>query len=254
MQKLEKVSVHTTVDTIVNQIINSIIDGTLQPGEQIPTEVELAKQLGVGRNSIREAIKILSAYGILEIRRADGTFVQSKFSAKMLNPLLYGIILERDPIYLLEVREALDTFIHQLAVKKATDDDVTNLKTVLDRLVEELQKPAPNPQVVASLDNEFHCAIALCGHNPILEQINNVVALLLENSRLETIETMLNEGKAQFLINIHQKVYDLVLNRKDKDIPGVVQESMMHWSSHIYEKVALNSSSDESEEELLKQH
>lgn len=238
MPNLKKVAVRSTVDTIVDEIINSIIDGTFAPGQQIPTEGELAEQLGVGRNSVREAIKILSAYGLLDVRRADGTFVQSKFSTKMLNPLIYGIILERNPLYLLEVREALDMSIYQLAVKKASDEDVSNLKEVMDCLIAELKKTIPNPRTVAALDNEFHCAMSRCGHNPILAQINDMVALLLEKSRLQTIETLLDAGNAQFLIDIHQKSYDLVLHRNSNGIHSVVQEGMMHWSSYIHEKAA----------------
>ena len=82
MGSIHKIAVESTVDTIVNQMVEQIIDGTFCPGQRIPTELELAESFGVGRNSVREAVKILCAYGILEIRRADGTYICSDFSPK----------------------------------------------------------------------------------------------------------------------------------------------------------------------------
>jgi len=56
--------------------------------------MELCESLRVGRNSVREAIKILVTMGVLEIRRSEGTFVCKGFSGRMLDPLVYGLILE----------------------------------------------------------------------------------------------------------------------------------------------------------------
>ena len=62
--------------------------------DKVPTEIELAKSFDVRRNSVRETIKILVAFDVFEIRRPEGTFVTNEFSEKMLDPLLYGIILD----------------------------------------------------------------------------------------------------------------------------------------------------------------
>ena len=71
----KKVNNSSVVDDIIDQLVASIISGSLKPGDKIPTEAILMEQMHVGRNSVREAIKVLVSYGILEIRRADGTFV-----------------------------------------------------------------------------------------------------------------------------------------------------------------------------------
>ena len=71
----QKNAVKSVVDQVMDGIISQIIDGTLHPGDKLPTEMELCKQFGAGRNSVREAVKKLQAYGILYIKRADGTFV-----------------------------------------------------------------------------------------------------------------------------------------------------------------------------------
>jgi DNA-binding FadR family transcriptional regulator len=85
------------VQRIVDSITGAIVEGRLRPGAQIPTEMELSESMGVGRNSVREAIKILEAMGVLDIRRAEGTFVVQGFQNRMLDPLVYGLILEGGP-------------------------------------------------------------------------------------------------------------------------------------------------------------
>ena len=81
----QKNAVKSVVDQVMDGIISQIIDGTLHPGDKLPTEMELCKQFGAGRNSVREAVKKLQAYGILYIKRADGTFVSENYNQKMLD-------------------------------------------------------------------------------------------------------------------------------------------------------------------------
>jgi GntR family transcriptional repressor for pyruvate dehydrogenase complex len=61
--------------TILNMITDNIISGTLKPGDKLPTEIELAESLGVGRNSVREAIKMVSSFGAIEVKMGSGTFI-----------------------------------------------------------------------------------------------------------------------------------------------------------------------------------
>lgn len=233
MAAFRKISVESTVDCIVNQIIKMIIDETFSPGQRIPTETELAHSFGVGRNSVREAVKVLSAYGILEIHRADGTYVCSEFSPKMLNPLVYGIILEKNPNYLIEVRDAIENYVYELAAKKVTNEDILSLHSVLDQLTSELKKGEVDIDKVTILDGEFHVELSRCGHNPILTQINQMVCLLLHRSRKQTIESMIQNGEKQFLIDIHQKTYDAITNHDIRNISNISHESMYNWSQFI---------------------
>lgn len=71
---LKKINRSSVVQRVIDRLTEAIVSGELKPGDRIPTEMELAEQMGVARNSIREAVKILVYIGVLEIRRADGTF------------------------------------------------------------------------------------------------------------------------------------------------------------------------------------
>ena len=74
----------SVVDSVKDWITDQMIKGNLRPGSKLPTEAELSQRLGVGRNSVREAIKQMEAYGVLYIKRAEGTFVAEQFDPKML--------------------------------------------------------------------------------------------------------------------------------------------------------------------------
>ncbi len=241
MEKLKKIAVETTVDAIVHQVITNIINGTFQPGERIPTEAELAAALGVGRNSVREAIKILSAYGILEIRRADGTFVCSDFSPRMLDPMVYGIILSRNAADLVEVRKAVETYSYYLASRKATEDDIRRLSDALDRYIAEISKEPCDYRAVSDLDAAFHNTLCSCGHNQILLKINEIVCLLLYESRLQTIRIMIERGDRDFLINVHRKSFDVVRNHSIDLIEHLVDESIMNWDAYLKAAAKKNS-------------
>ena len=86
----------SVVDSVKDWITDQLICGNMSPGDKLPTENELCAHLGASRNSVREAIKQLEAYGVLYIKRAEGTFVSSSFDVKMLSPVLYSLILQEN--------------------------------------------------------------------------------------------------------------------------------------------------------------
>lgn len=103
VKNLKKESV---VQSVINCLTDAMRSKELKPGDRIPPEPELAASMGVARSSVREAIKILSYLGVLESKRAEGTFVCSGFQESMIDPMIYGIILNQDSSEnLMELRE-----------------------------------------------------------------------------------------------------------------------------------------------------
>ena len=125
------------VQQVIDRLTLAMINKELCPGDKIPTETALSLTFGVGRNSIREAIKILVSFGVLEIRRPEGTFVAKGFSEKMIDPLLYGIILdedERSVESLKELRSWIDVGILKLAIEKVNEDEIKSLEKHMEFL------------------------------------------------------------------------------------------------------------------------
>lgn len=150
------------VDQVIAQIRELVSSGEWLIGEKIPPETELVSALGVGRNTVREAVRALSHAGLLEVRQGDGTFVRatneiSGAVRKLCRPELRQV---------LEVRRALEVEGARLAAGARTEEDLTGLEACLTSR-DEAVRQQDSTEVVAT-DAEFHRLLVAASHNPVL--------------------------------------------------------------------------------------
>ena len=130
---LKNLKSESVVQQVINCLTDGMVSGELKPGDKLPSEPELAAQLGVARTSVREATKILTYLGVLESRRSEGTFVAGGFSESMIDPMVYGIILQgQDFDSLMELRELIEVGIMRLAVSKGKPEDLGAVRLALE--------------------------------------------------------------------------------------------------------------------------
>ncbi len=220
----------TVVTRVVDRITEAIIQGELKPGDRLPTEVELCESLQVGRNSIREAIKILESYGVVYIKRADGTYVSDSYNQKMLDPMLYGVILQKDSAEdIIELRKVLDIGMLQVASHKLEQEDVGEILGYLDNLEQEIQKENPDVDQLLAADIAFHMSIAKAIGNELLISMYNYVDRITVPSRTHATELILNKGEMENFIALHRHLVDLIVNHDVGRINEVVNEHYMFW-------------------------
>lgn len=224
---LKKVSSESVVQQVINALTDAMINRELRPGDKIPTEAEMAENMGVGRNSIREAIKILVYLGVLEIRRAEGTFVCEGFSGSMIDPMIYGIILDKEDSYenLMELREMIEVGVLQLAMAKVKEEELKSLKEKLGHMKTAIEAGSENVENAFWADNEFHDAICNIGKNPLVNKINQVVRVLTYSMRFTTVETMIKTGRGQELYEAHQKIYEMIENKVTDNLNMAVRKT-----------------------------
>lgn len=224
---LKKVSSESVVQQVINALTDAMINRELRPGDKIPTEAEMAENMGVGRNSIREAIKILVYLGVLEIRRAEGTFVCEGFSENMIDPMIYGIILDKEDSYenLMELREMIEVGVLQLAMAKVQEEELKSLKEKLGHMKTAIEAGSENVENAFWADNEFHDAICNIGKNPLVNKINQVVRVLTYSMRFTTVETMIKTGRGQELYEAHQKIYEMIENKVTDNLNMAVRKT-----------------------------
>ena len=224
---LKKVSSESVVQQVINALTDAMINRELRPGDKIPTEAEMAENMGVGRNSIREAIKILVYLGVLEIRRAEGTFVCEGFSESMIDPMIYGIILDKEDSYenLMELREMIGVGVLQLAMAKVQEEELKSLKEKLGHMKTAIEAGSENVENAFWADNEFHDAICNIGKNPLVNKINQVVRVLTYSMRFTTVETMIKTGRGQELYEAHQKIYEMIENKVTDNLNMAVRKT-----------------------------
>ncbi len=222
---LKKVNSVSVVQQVIDNLTEAMLNRQLRPGDKIPTEAELAESMGVGRNSIREAVKILVYLGVLEIRRAEGTFVCDGFSESMIDPMIYGIILDKEDSYenLMELREMMEVGVMQLAMKKVTQKELDILKNKLENMHEEIRKGPDNVENAFWADNEFHDAISDMGQNPLVDKINQVVRTLTHAMRLETVRTMIETGEGEELYKAHENIYRMIADKDTEHMDRAVR-------------------------------
>ncbi len=169
-------------DMVFERLKRSIVAGEWKPGEKIPSENQLCKEMEVSRVSIRAAINRLSAIGLLESRQGGGTYVCAPSGAEHIGSIVPYIALERpDRINMFEFRKIMEVESAGLAAVRADVETVNEMR----RLAACMQK-AENPQQAALFDAEFHYMIAKATRNPIIIRVFEVLqdtyyALLKQN-------------------------------------------------------------------------
>nr|WP_221474299.1 FadR/GntR family transcriptional regulator [Planomonospora venezuelensis] len=151
------------VDQVIDQLKEQITSSSWQMNAKIPTETVLAEQLGVGRNTVREAVRALTHAGLLECRQGDGTYVRatSELSGAMQRRLRAAEQLE-----ILEVRRALEVEAARLAATRRTGDDIAAIEAALTAREKAWEAGEPNGFVEADL--AFHVAVVQATHNRVL--------------------------------------------------------------------------------------
>lgn len=153
------------VDQVIEQLRGSVASGEWPVGAKIPTEPELVATLGVGRNTVREAVRALAHSGILEVRQGDGTYVRATTEVSGALRRLCGSEL-RD---VLQVRRCLEVEGARLAAAARTEDDLAELRTLLERR-DAFQQQNRHEEFVRS-DTELHLAVVRSSHNAVLTEL-----------------------------------------------------------------------------------
>lgn len=173
-------------DVIAERLAQAIRDGTLQPGDRLPTEQELARDFGVGRTSVREGLQKLRAHGLIESRKGLGAFVAPP---QPLDPLTdFARWTAENPRAieeLVEGRFALEAMSALLAAVRASDDEVAELER-LERAHAEAGVRTDLPAVIAT-DEAFHEGIMAAGRNQFLQRLYALLMPELTDFRRKTL-------------------------------------------------------------------
>jgi GntR family transcriptional repressor for pyruvate dehydrogenase complex len=163
---------------IAHEMQRRIATGDLNNGDRLPSVETLAREFGVSRASIREALQGLAALGVIEIHHGKGSYVCA--SSSSVNGYSTWIREQQYALHeLLELRLAVETTAAQLAAVKATDDEIRELSAVLD----EMRLAAADLRETVELDTRFHGIILGASRNRLLDQAIAMTADYLTQAR-----------------------------------------------------------------------
>ena len=168
------------VDQVIGELERQVHSGSWALGERVPSETQLAKELGVGRSTVREAVRALISSGLLESRQGAGTFVRARVprSADLSARLRRAGVLE---VY--EVRHGLELLAARLAAARRTDDDLLRLEAALTR--RRRARSAGRIKAFVDADLDFHRGVIAAAHNPVLTDLFDTFLDVLRGALLD---------------------------------------------------------------------
>ena len=197
---------HSLTDAAVNGIIRLIMTNDMQPGDKLPTEYQLAEQLGVGRSTLREATRTLAMRNILEIRQGAGTFVSAKRGVPQ-DPL--GLtFMENDArlaLELFDIRLMLEPKAAEWAAAKASQEQWRELEDCCDTLKARIDAG----ESYSEADEAFHSCIARCSGNRVLANLIPIVVSSIPMTTLSSEDRFRHSTDAQ-----HRRILG-ALRRRD---------------------------------------
>lgn len=214
---------------IAQQIKQLIISKTLSPGDMLPSEPKLCKAFGAGRSTVREAVKILKAENIIEIKQGVGTFIVNTPGVSK-DPLGVTFMDKRLALLnLMETRLLIEPNIAALAAQRADSD---NIKTIEDIVVktDEILKTNQNH---IEIDISFHNAVAEATHNDVLSRI---IPIINESIKLGYEETRDILGSFEKATMYHREVFEAIKKRDSDAARKAMKKHIMQSMRDIVQK------------------
>ncbi len=210
-----------TTEDVVGRISDLIKEAQLKPGDRLPAERELAKQLGVSRPSLRSGLRALSSMGVLKSRQGAGTFVADGPPMLDSEPLrllaaLHGFSFD----HMFETRSILEVGAAGLAAQHATGEQLATLAEEIASMYATLN----NPQEYLLHDIRFHRAVAAASGNPTLATLVEMVSAVMYERRRETIDRAHDFRES---LDLHQQVYRAIRRRQPEEARAAMREHIL---------------------------
>ena len=222
----------TLSQKIERRLETAIREKKLPIGAKLPTERELCESFGVSRTALREALRRLSARGLVEITKGSGMRVKGlniKDAIDSLN-LYYDLQFDRNLIaQFIEVRELFEPEIAKLACKQRTEKDLDEIQENLNAFEE------CNPddtQLESDLDNKFHLLIAKAARNPIVQVTMEPIYTLLPRMRNLIYSNI--DGEKKITLDFHKNIFDALKNQDQEKAYKYSKEHLKHSTENYY--------------------
>ena len=185
----------------IAEIKRLIVSGELAPGERLPPEGPLATQLGVSRSSLREAVSVLSALGVLDVRRGDGTFVTSLEPDLLLQGtgFVVDLLQGQEPLELIAVRRMLEPPATALAASRLDEEELESLRGSLAQMA-----AAASVEEFVEIDDGFHRTIVGSTGRPLLVALARSLSSYTLRARIW--RGLIDEGAQQETLRGHEAI------------------------------------------------
>ncbi|WP_291953828.1 FadR/GntR family transcriptional regulator [Mahella sp.] len=210
---------------IIKRIEEALISKELKPGDPLPSENEMAKTFGVGKTSVREAIKMLEAMNVVEVKHGNGSFIKQKADVDNINSLIFTLLLEQGSNKeIFELREMFEPAYTVMAMKKATPEDIENIRNAINRLENAVNQGTQQ----ADDDLAFHYAILESTHNPFVIRIGSTILQLFKASLGTTMKNM-----PEIAVRDHVRIFNAFCDKNEEELRQAMNDSFNAWKNSL---------------------
>ena len=205
---------------VVEHVRGLIASGQLRPGDRLPPERELARELKISRSSLRAGSGFLSAMGVLKSRHGAGTFVSSgppALDSSSLNIL--GTLHGFQPAQMFEARLVLEANVAALAAERATDEHIAELAEE----VAEMYAALDDPQEYLIHDVRFHRTIARASGNPILGALMETITANMYDSRQTTVALAADLKESS---EMHREIFRAIRSKNPAQAKAAMEQHL----------------------------
>jgi GntR family transcriptional regulator, transcriptional repressor for pyruvate dehydrogenase complex len=231
IDELHAVRKNRRYEQVAEQIQQLIARGVLKPGDRLPAERELATKFGVGRGSIRDAIRTLEIMGVVEPRHGHGTVVRELSADSLVVPLASVLSQKRELVAeLLDVRRMIEPGLAARAAENATEQEIEHMEEILERQREKMRRGEPTIEE----DSEFHYAIAVAARNTVVLRVLDVLMDLLRESRTRSLQV---PGRLERSFAGHRRVLRAIKRRDAAAAQATVRQHLKEIEEIVMQKL-----------------
>ncbi|SMG34930.1 GntR family transcriptional regulator, transcriptional repressor for pyruvate dehydrogenase complex [Dethiosulfovibrio salsuginis] len=225
-------------EDVLDQMIALIKGGSWLPGEKIPSETSLAQQFAVSRNSVREALKALALFGVLESRPGMGTYIQPNALARINNTELIEMISNPTAskerfLELMQVRILLEAQIAAWAAERITPEKAQELMEIVKEQYKLRGKENSLVEKNIELQFEFHEKIAEIAGNTVLIKLLNAIRTEIFTQRYSYL--VLSSDRWEHMLNEHRKIAELISSGKVVEAKDGMEKHLIYGMNQVLE-------------------
>lgn len=207
---------------VMERIKQALLNRSLKPGDRLPTEAELCESMGVGKSSVREAVKMLEVLGVVETHQGEGTYISERIPENSLNPLVFQLLIDYGGnADIMELRKIFEPAYTVLAMEKATDQDLQKLTELCNAFEQKISLGCQQ----AEDDLAFHYAVLQITRNPFVIRIGKTILQLFQASIGESMKMIPMRA-----LEDHRAILKALAQRDENRVLEAVESSFTGWA------------------------
>ncbi len=228
---LQPIANQRVTDQVFSSLVRYLLSGDLKPGDRLPTEAEIAESLGAGRNSVREAMKVLQILGMVDRRQGHGSFFadpNDNSFEPLLIPVAASISQEND---LVQLRTVFEVGTVDLIIDAVRDEQLGIIEERMLQLESLVSDDQFRVEDAAEADVAFHVAMAESTGNKALISLSNLIMQLFKRSMAEALSD--DHDRASSLED-HRALVNAIKSRDKDAAKSVIRRSFQRWRHSVH--------------------